>query len=94
MSSFTEIKDLLTTEIINSPQYAVAVKVKNLIIADILAPNVSANFIYTLEDSDYVDVNNKDIENQSINLALKVVLGLDVEVDMGMIVIPMKKFLL
>jgi hypothetical protein len=94
MSAFIEIKGLLTTEIINSPQYAVAVKVKDMIVADILAPNVSANFVYTLEDSDYVDVNNKDIENQSINLALKVVLGLDVEVDMGMIVIPMKKFLL
>lgn len=94
MSSFTEINNLLTTEIINSPQYAVAVKVKNLIIADILAPNVSANFTYILVDSDYVDVNNKDIEDQSINLALKVVLGLDAEVQMGMIVIPMKKFLL
>ena len=93
MSSFEEIKGLLTNEIINSPQYAVAVKVKNMIIADILAPNVSANFIYTLENSDYVDINNKDKEDQIINMALKIVLGFDIEVEMGMIIIPMKKFI-
>lgn len=93
MSSFEEIKGLLTNEIINSPQYSVAVKVKNLIISDILAPNVSANFIYTLEDSDYVDINNRDKENQIINMALKLVLGLDIEVNGGIIVVIMKKFI-
>ena len=94
MSSFEEIKGLLTNEIINSPQYAVAVKVKNLIVADILAPNVSANFVYTLVDSDYVDVNNKDKEEQIINMALKLVLGLDIEVNMGLIIVVMKKFII
>ena len=94
MSSFEEIKGLLTNEIINSPQYAVAVKIKNMIIADISAPNVSANFIYTLEDSDYVDINNKDKEDQIIIMALKIVLGFDIEINMGMIVVIMKKFLI
>lgn len=93
MSSFEEIKGLLTNEIINSPQYQVAVKVKNLIVADILAPNINANFIYTLEDSDYVDINNKDKEEQIINMALKLVLGLDIEVNMGLIIVVMKKFI-
>ena len=90
---FENVQVLLTNEVINSPQYAVAVKVKDMIIADILAPNVSANFIYTLEDSDYVDINNKDKEDQIINMALKIVFGFDIEVSMGMIVIIMNKFL-
>ncbi len=90
---FENVQVLLTNEVINSPQYAVAVKVKDMIIADILAPNVSANFIYTLEDSDYVDINNKDKEDQIISMALKIVFGFDIEVNMGMIVIIMNKFL-
>jgi hypothetical protein len=93
MSSVEEIKGLLTNEVVSSPQYAVAVKVRDMIIADILAPNVSTNFIYTLEDSDYVDINNKDKEDQIINMALKIVFGFDIEVSMGMIVIIMNKFL-
>jgi hypothetical protein len=93
MASFEEIKVLLTNEVKSSPQYAVAVKVKDMIIADILAPNVDCNFIYTLEDSDYVDLNNKDKEEQIINMALKLVLGLDIQVNMGMIVVVMKQFL-
>ena len=60
MSSFEEIKGLLTNEILSSPQYTLAVKIKDLIKADILAPNINCNFIYTLQDSDYIDINNKN----------------------------------
>jgi hypothetical protein len=35
MSCFQEIKTLFTNEIVNSPQYTVATKIKNLIIQDI-----------------------------------------------------------
>jgi hypothetical protein len=93
MSSFEEIKSLLTNEIINSPQYTLAIKIKDLIKADILAPNINCNFIYTLEDSDYVDLNNKDKEEQILIMALKIVLGLDIDVSMGSVVIVMKRFL-
>ena len=93
MSAFEEIKGLLTNEVINSHQYLVATKIKNMIIEDILAPNINCNFIYTLEDSDYVDINNKDKEDQILSMALKIVLGLDIQVDMGMVVVIMKKFL-
>lgn len=93
MSFFEEIKGLLTAEIINSPQYVVAIKVKDLIKADILAPNVNCNFVYTLENSDYVDINNKDKEDQIIRMALYIVFGFDIEVNMDSIIIPMRLFL-
>jgi hypothetical protein len=79
MSSFEEIKLLFTNELVNSPQYLVATKIKNLIIADILAPNVNYSFSYMFVDTDYVDVNNKDYEDNIIWLCLKVILGVDSE---------------
>jgi hypothetical protein len=97
MSSFQEIKTLFTNEIINSPQYAVAMKIKDLIIADIQAPNIGFTFIYEFKDSDYKDLNNKDYEERVIVFALKLILGIDAELfNNGMnrgIVIVMKKFL-
>ncbi len=93
MSSFEEIKGLLTNEILSSPQYTLAVKIKDLIKADILAPNINCNFIYTLQDSDYIDINNKNKEEQILNMALKIVLGLDIEISMGSVVVVMKQFL-
>ena len=97
MSSFEEIKNLFTNELINSPQYLVATKIKNLIIADILAPNVNYSFSYIFVDSDYVDVNNKDYEDNIIWLCLKVILGVEIElINNGMfrgVNIIMEKFL-
>jgi hypothetical protein len=97
MSSFEEIKGLFVNELINSPQYLVATKIKNLIIADILAPNINYSFSYIFVDSDYVDVNNKDYEENIICFCLKVILGVESElinsvVSRGVIVL-MKKFL-
>lgn len=97
MSSFEEIKGLFVNELINSPQYLVATKIKNLIIADILAPNVNYSFSYMFVDTDYVDVNNKDYEENLICFCLKVILGVESElinsvVSRGVIVL-MKKFL-
>jgi len=97
MSSFEEIKGLLTNELINSPQYLVATKIKNLIIADILAPNINSNFIYIFQDSDYIDVNNKDYEDNIIWLSLKIILGFECELvnnnEYRCVSIMMKKFL-
>ena len=100
MSHFAEIKDLLTNEIVNSPQYQIALKIKNLIIADILQPNINLSFIYNFEDSDYIDnidINKKDYDEQIIMFSLKLILGFDVILiqngsDRG-IIIDMKKFL-
>ena len=93
MSSFEEIKTLFTNEIVNSPQYIVATKIKNLIIQDIQAPNINYTFKYVLEDTDYVDVTNKDAENIIIVMALKLVLGFDVEISRGVVYVQMNKFL-
>ena len=97
MSSFEEIKGLFVNELINSPQYLVATKIKNLIIADILAPNINYTFSYMFVESDYVDVNNKDYEENIICFCLKVILGVECElinsvVSRGLTVL-MKKFL-
>ena len=97
MSSFEEIKVLFTNELINSPQYLVATKIKNLIIADIIAPNINYSFTYEFQDTDYVDINNKDYEDNITWLCLKVILGFECEllnngVFRGVNII-MKKFL-
>ena len=93
MSSFEEIKGLFTNEIINSPQYLVATKIKNLIIQDIITPNINFSFSYLLENSDYVDINNKDKEEIIIKMALKILLGFEVEINMGCVIVVMDKFL-
>lgn len=93
MSSFEEIKGLFTNEIINSPQYLVATKIKGLIVQDIIAPSINFTFSYQLQDTDYVDINNKDKEDAIIRMALKLILGFDVEIIMGNIIVVMDKFL-
>ena len=93
MSVFNEIKGLFTQEISRSPQFLVATKIKNLIIEDILAPNINCNFSYQLENSDYVDLENKNKEEEIIKLALKMLLGFEVDIGYGVVSIAMKKFL-
>ena len=93
MSSFQEIKTLFTTEITNSPQYVVATKIKDLLIQDIITPNINYTFIYQLQDSDYVDINNKSAEEIIIIMALKLILGFDIEIINGQVIVIMNKFL-
>jgi hypothetical protein len=95
MSSFDEIKGLFSTELSNSPQYLVATKIKNLIIEDILAPKIDIFFTYVLVDSDYVDIANKQYENEVIILCMKLILGITVEIGNidNMLVVEMSKFL-
>ena len=93
MSSFQEIKTLFTTEITNSPQYVVATKIKDLLIQDIVAPNIDYTFIYQLQETDYIDLNNKPAEEIIITMALKLILGIDIEIINGQVIIIMNKFL-
>ncbi len=95
MSAFDEIKVLFTTEITNCPQYVVAIKIKNLIIQDILAPNIDTTFTYQLEDTDYINIYNKDKENRIIILCLKCILGITADISNidNIVSIDMQKFL-
>jgi hypothetical protein len=77
MSSFSEIKNLFVSEILNTPQYQVALKIKNLLIQDILAPNLNLTFIYIFQDEDY-STSNKDYEENIIFYSLKLILGFEV----------------
>ena len=38
-------------------------------------------------------INNKNKEEQILNMALKIILGLDIEISMGSVVVVMKQFL-
>lgn len=93
MTSFQEIKDLFTSEIINTPQYQIAVKIKNLIIQDIIQPNVNFYFSYELQNSDYTDNDSRSNENQIILMSLRLILGFDCELRSTTIYINMNKFL-
>jgi hypothetical protein len=95
MSSFDEIKLLFSTELRNSPQFVVATKIKNLIIENILAPKIEIYFTYQLLDTDYVDITNKQYENDIIILCMKLILNITVEIGNidNMLVIDMSKFL-
>ena len=95
MSSFDEIKLLFSTELSNSPQFLVATKIKNLIVANILAPKIDVYFTYQLLDTDYSDVSNKQYENNIIILCLKLLLNITVEIGNidNLLVVDMSKFL-
>jgi hypothetical protein len=97
MSNYNEIKTLFTNEITNSPQYQVAINIKNLLIQDIQTPSINYIFNYIFQESDYVDINNKDYEENIICFALKLILGIEVELyNDGMnrgIIVVMKKFI-
>jgi hypothetical protein len=97
MSNYNEIKTLFTNEIMNSPQYQIALKIKNLLIEEINAPNIDFSFCYNFQDSDYIDINNKEYEENIIYLGLKIILGVEVELfNNGMnrgVIIVMKHFL-
>ena len=49
MSSKQEIKDLFTAELMLTPEYQIALKVKQAILDEIAAPNVQGKVIYTYE---------------------------------------------
>ena len=93
MSFNAEIKGLFTNEIISSPQYQVALKIKDLIITDIVTPNINFLFIYTLQPEDYVNIENQAHEEQIIIMALQLILGFIVEINNGQVIVIMNKLL-
>ena len=93
MSYFEEIKGLFINEIMNSSQYQLGLKIKDLIKQEIITPNINFSFIYQLQNSDYVDINNKQHEETILKMALKVILGFQVEINMGSVIVIMDKFL-
>lgn len=93
MSYFEEIKGLFINEIMNSPQYQLGLKIKDLIKQDIITPNINFSFIYQLQNTDYIDINNKEHEETILKMALKVILGFQVEINMGSVIVIMDKFL-
>ena len=93
MSYFEEIKGLFINEIMNSPQYQLGLKIKDLIKQEIITPNINFSFIYQLQNTDYIDINNKEHEETILKMALKVILGFQVEINMGSVIVIMDKFL-
>ena len=96
MSSFEEIKSIFVAEILNTPQYQVALKIKDLLIEDILAPHLNLTFTYVFQDADY-STSNKDYEENIIVNSLKLILGFDVDLwndgnNRGVLIV-MKNFL-
>lgn len=49
MSSKQEIKDLFTAELLLTPEYQIALKVKQAILDEIAAPNIEGKVVYTYE---------------------------------------------
>lgn len=97
MSSFEEIKSIFVEEIQNSPQYQVALKIKDLLIEDILAPHLNLTFTYIFQADDY-STSNKDFEENIIVNSLRLIFGFDVDlwddgINRGVLVV-LKNFLL
>jgi hypothetical protein len=93
MSYFEEIKGLFINEIMNSPQYQLGLKIKDLIKQEIITPNINFSFIYQLQNTDYIDINNKEHEETILKMALKVILGFEVEISYSSVIVIMDKFL-
>lgn len=93
MSYFEEIKGLFINEIMNSPQYQLGLKIKDLIKQEIITPNINFSFIYQLQNTDYIDINNKEHEETILKMALKLILGFEVEISYSSVIVIMDKFL-
>ncbi len=96
MSSFEEIKSIFVAEILNTPQYQVALKIKDLLVQDILAPHLNLTFTYVFQAEDY-STSNKDYDENIIVNSLKLIFGFDVDlfndgINRGILVV-MKNFL-
>ncbi len=93
MSYFNEIKGMFTTELTNSSQYVLGLKIKDLLKADIIAPNINYSFKYYLEDSDYININDKEHEEVILIFCLKLILGVNVEINNRLVIVVMKDFI-
>jgi hypothetical protein len=88
MSSKQEIKDLFTAELLLTPEYQIALKVKQAILYEIATPNIQGIVVYTYE---------QPIERQSVEvlkMCLLLLFGFNTNnISENCVVIEMKSFL-
>jgi len=88
MSSKQEIKDLFIAELMNTPQYQIVLNIKQVIINEILTPNVQSQVIYEFETT------QTDEEVGIIKMCMIIEFGFDtVSINNNTVIIQMEKFL-
>lgn len=88
MSSKQEIKDLFTTELVNTPQYQIVLDIKQAILDEIAAPNVVPQFMYNFETP------QSEEEVNIIKLCMIVEFGFDTKnISSNCVVVDMNNFL-
>jgi hypothetical protein len=89
MSSKQQIKDLFTTELINTPQYQIVLAIKQIILNEIATPNILSQVIYNFETQ------QTDEEINIIKLCMIIEFGFDTNnISSNSVVIDMKQFLI
>lgn len=88
MASKQEIKDLFTAELMNTPQYQIVLNIKQVILNEILTPNVQPQIIYNFE------MVQTDEEVGIIKMCMIIEFGFDtVSINNNTVIIDMKNFL-
>jgi hypothetical protein len=89
MSSKQEIKDAFILELKNTPQYQIVLAIKQIIMAEILAPNVQSHVIYNFETQ------QTDEEVNVIKMCMIIEFGFDTNnISSNAVIIDMKQFLI
>ena len=88
MSSKQEIRDLFTAELLLTPEYQIALKVKQAILDEIATPKIQGNVVYSYE---------APIDRQSVavlKMCLLMIFGFNINnISENSVVIDMIKFL-
>jgi hypothetical protein len=89
MSSKQEIKELFTSELKNTQQYQIVLAIKQVIMDEILTPQVESHVIYNFETQ------QTDEEVNVIKMCMIVEFGFDTNnISSNAVIIDMKDFLL
>lgn len=88
MSSKQEIKDLFTAELMLTPEYQIALKVKQAILYEISTPNIQGTVVYTYE----TPIDRQSV--QVLKMCLLLLFGFNTNnISENCVVIEMKSFL-
>jgi len=88
MSSKQEIKDLFTAELMLTPEYQIALKVKQAILYEIATPNIQGTVVYTYE----TPIDRQSV--QVLKMCLLLLFGFNTNnISENCVVIEMKSFL-
>ena len=88
MNSKDEIKNAFILELKNTPQYQIVLLIKQLIMAEILAPNVQSQVVYNFETI------QSDEEVNIIKMCILIEFGFDTNsISNNSVIIDMIKFL-